>query len=283
MADPDHFAQCLNMLRETDRDRYLACLLVPDACRGAFTALYAFNAEVARIRDVIRDPMPGEVRLQWWRDLVNGTPYGGANASPVAAALTETIENYKLPRDTFDRYIEARTFDLYDDPMPDRTTFEGYAGETVSALMQLCAMVLAPEAARGAADVSGHAGVALAVAGAILLLPIHSRRGQVYLPGDILSATGLDRASFLSGRDAAARRNAVEAFADLGREHLGKARAALASVPPALFPAFLPAALAGPVFERIGRVGDDLFSHGMAVPQWRRQWWLWRAARRRRL
>ncbi|HET7412429.1 MAG TPA: phytoene/squalene synthase family protein, partial [Pararhizobium sp.] len=204
MADSPHFAQCLDMLRETDRDRYLACLLVPESHRGAFAALYAFNAEVARIRDVIREPMPGEVRLQWWRDLVNGTPYGGANASPVAAALAETIETYKLPRETFDRYIEARTFDLYDDPLPDRTTFEGYAGETVSAIMQLCAMVLAPDEARAAADVSGHVGVALAVAGSILLLPIHSRRGQVYVPGDILSATGLDRTSFLSGSDAAA-------------------------------------------------------------------------------
>lgn len=283
MADgDDHFAHCLNLLRETDRDRYLACLLVPEAHRGAFAAIYAFNAEIARVRDVVRDPLPGEVRLQWWRDLANGTPHGSADANPVAAALTATIERYDLPRATFDSYVEARTFDLYDDPMPDRTTFEGYAGETVSALMQLCAMVLAPNEARAASEVSGHAGVALAVAGAMLLMPIHRARGQLYVPGDILSATGLDRQGFLSGADADARARAVRAFGDLGREHLEKARGALGGLPAEVFPAYLPAALAAPVLDRAARAPADVPERGVPAARWRRQWWLWRAARRGR-
>ena len=71
-------------------------------------------------------------------------------------------------------------------------------------------------------------GVALAVAGAMLLMPIHRARGQVYVPGDILAATGLDREAFLSGSEPAATGRAVEAFGDLGREHLARARSALA-------------------------------------------------------
>ena len=280
MADGDaDFAHCLNLLRETDRDRYLACLLVPEAHRGAFAAIYAFNAEIARVRDVVRDPLPGEVRLQWWRDLANGRPYGSAEANPVAAALTATIERYGLPRSTFDRYIEARTFDLYDDPMPDRTTFEGYAGETASAIMQLCAMVLSPDEARAASDVSGHAGVALAVAGAMLLMPTHRARGQVYVPGDILTATGLDREAFLAGREPQAAGRAVEAFGDLGREHLAKAQSALAGLSRAIFPAYLPAALVGPVLERARRAPAGVAERGVPIAQWRRQLRLWRAAR----
>ncbi|KAJ0345144.1 hypothetical protein COL154_013972 [Colletotrichum chrysophilum] len=111
--------------------------------------------------------------------------------------------------------------------MPDRTTFEGYAGETASAIIQLSALVISPERARLASDAAGHAGVALAVAGAMMLMPIHRSRGQVYLPGDILSATGLDPQSFLEQGNREAVTKAVEAFADLGREHLAKARAAL--------------------------------------------------------
>ncbi len=278
-ADFDH---CLNLLRETDRDRYLACLLVPEAHRGAFAAIYAFNAEVARVRDAVREPLPGEVRLQWWRDLANGTPYGSPEANPVAAALGATIERYGLPRSSFDRAVEARTFDLYDDPMPDRTSFEGYAGETASAIMQLCAMVIAPEAARAASDVSGHAGVALAVAGAMLLMPIHVARGQLYVPGDILAATGLDREGFLSGSEPEKRARAIQAFADLGREHLEKARRALSGMPPELFPAWLPAALAGPVLQRARRLPATVPDRGIRAAQWRRQWWLWRASRRGR-
>ena len=34
----DHYAHCLAMLRDTDRDRYLACLLAPAEKRGALAA-----------------------------------------------------------------------------------------------------------------------------------------------------------------------------------------------------------------------------------------------------
>lgn len=277
------FQYCLESLRESDRDRYLACLLVPEKARGAFAALYAFNAEIARVRDVIREAAPGEIRLQWWRDLIAGQPHGAAQASPVASALLATIERYALPRATFERYLEARTFDLYDDPMPDRAAFEGYAGETVSALIQLSAMVLDSDSAPRAAEAAGHGGVALATAGALLLMPRHRKRGQVFVPGDILAATGLDRDAFLRGDDKTRCRRALDAFEDLGREHLVKARTALAGLPPVLFPAFLPVALAGPILDRAGRAGVAVMEDGASVAQWRRQWWLWRAARRGRV
>lgn len=57
---------------EADRDRYLSVLYAPEDKRGALATLYAFNAEIARIRDLVHEPLPGEVRLQWWRDLING-------------------------------------------------------------------------------------------------------------------------------------------------------------------------------------------------------------------
>lgn len=282
MADlTAHFQHCLDLLRRVDRDRYLACLLVPEAHRGALAALYAFNAEIARIRDVIHDPMPGEIRLQWWRDLLAGTARGAAESHPVAAALLATIAERHLPPESFERTLDARTFDLYDDPMPDRHAFEAYAGETTSTLLQLAALSIAPEAAHAASEAAGHAGVALQVAGSILLMPIHGARGQVYVPGDILAATGLSRETWLAGAEQERAAAAVGAFVALGREHLGKARAAMASVPPRLFPAFLPVALAGPVLERAERAGTAV-RRGLGIPQWRRQWWLWQAARRQR-
>ncbi len=201
-GDQDRAGACLAMLRDTDRDRYLACLLSPEDKRGALAALYAFNAEIARIRDLVREPLPGEIRLQWWRDLLEGNASGEGN--PVAEELLSTIETYRLPRQTFMDMIDARVFDLYDDPLPDRGALEGYAGETASALIQLASLILAPEQASASADRAGHAGVAQAIAGFLLLLPIHVRRGQMFLPQDILSATGLDREAFSPERKRAA-------------------------------------------------------------------------------
>jgi phytoene synthase len=261
---------CLTTLRDSDRDRYLACLLSPEDKRPALAALYAFNAELAKVRDVVREPLPGEIRLQWWRDLLEGNGAGDTGGNPIAAALIETVETYRLPRQTLLDMIEARTFDLYDDPLADRNELEGYAGETASALIQLASLVLSPEAAGRSAEAAGHAGVAQAIAGFLLLLPIHRRRHQLYVPLDILAATGLDRESFLAGDDRPRITAAIQAFAGLGLEHLQKARRA-GGVSAKVYPAFLTVALAEPVLKLAARRGAAVLDGDMQPPQWRRQ------------
>ncbi|MBB3440313.1 phytoene/squalene synthase family protein [Rhizobium sp. BK379] len=259
----------LAMLRDTDRDRYLACLLSPDDKRGALAALYAFNAELARIRDLVHEPLPGEIRMQYWRDLLEGNAHGSTEANPLAAALLSAVEAHRLPRQTLVNMIEARIFDLYDDPMESRTSLEGYAGETASALIQLAGLILSPDEAMKSADAAGHAGVAQAISGMLLLMPLHQRRGQVYIPLEILSATGLDRETFLAGEDKPRISAAIEALAGLGRDHLAKARASV--LPPSVLPAFLPAVLAEPVLMKAQKRGAAVLEAALQEPQWRRQ------------
>lgn len=261
---------CLATLRETDRDRYLACLLSPEGSRRSLVALYAFSAELARIRDLVHEPLPGEVRLQYWRDLLEGQSHGSTEANPLAAELLTVIETHRLPRATLLNMIDARVFDLYDDPMENRNSLEGYAGETASALIQLASLVLSPEKAALSAEAAGHAGVAQAIAGCLLLMPLHRRRGQLYLPLDILGAVGLDRDGFLDGKDTKRIDAAIDAFAGLGLEHLGKASRA-GKLDPQVFPAFLPVALSGSILRQAQRHGSALFDRSLQLPQWRRQ------------
>lgn len=275
----DNYAHCLAVLRDTDRDRYLACLLAPAEKRGALAALYAFNAEIARVRDVAREALAGEIRLQWWRDLLEGEADGDAVANPLAAGLMACIAEHRLPVAVLTDMIEARIFDVYNDPMESRSALEGYAGETASALIQLASLVLDPGSAQKSADAAGHAGVAQTVAGSLLMLPIHRRRGQVYLPADLLAATGLTPEALLDGSDKAAATRAIEAFAGLGREHFAKARAAN-GVSQANRPAFLPAALVPHILEAAERAGAAALERPVQPAQWRRQWWMWRAMRR---
>lgn len=261
---------CLATLRETDRDRYLACLLSPEDKRRSLAALYAFSAELARVRDLVHEPLPGEVRLQYWRDLLEGQSHGSTEANPIAAELLTAIEAHRLPRMTLVNMIDARVFDLYDDPMESRNTFEGYAGETASALIQLASLILSPDKAARSAEVAGHAGVAQAIAGCLLLMPLHRRRGQLYLPLDILSAVGLDRDGFIEGRDVARITAAIDAFAGLGLEHLAKARKA-GEIAAEVFSAFLPVSLSGRVLKQAQRQGAGIIEHSSQSPQWRRQ------------
>jgi phytoene synthase len=274
------FDACLATLRTTDIDRYLACLLMPEEKRGAVAALYAFNAELARIRDVIHEPLPGEIRLQWWRDMLEGESDGDGLANPLAAGLMHAITAYRLPRLPLAAMTEARIFDLYDDPMDNTAMFEGYAGETASALIQLAALILDAAHAPDASEAAGYAGIAQLVAGCLLLLPIHRRRHQVYIPGDILAATGLDASAFLAGDDKPRIKAALSAFIGFGRDHLRKARAAAKQgVARSVSQAFLTVALAEPVFDRAERLGADVLTASVQLSQLRRQWRMWRSSR----
>lgn len=278
MAD-DPYAFSLSGLRESDRDRYLACLLSPKDKQGPLSALYAFNAEIARIRDAVREPLAGEIRLQWWRDLLDGKAAGDSARHPLGAALLKTIREHALPVSVFQNMIDARVFDLYDDPMDSRASLEGYSGETASALIQLASLVLDPAHASASAEAAGHAGVAQTIAGLLLLLPLHCRRGQVYVPAEILAATGLDRERFLQGEDRASIGHAVRAFAGLGRDHLAKARALSGYISRANRTAYLTVAMVEPVLTLAEKAGGDLFDRSIQPSQWRRQWWMWRALR----
>ena len=92
----DAFAYCAELVRANDRDRYLATLFAPAENRGALYALYAFSSEVARVREVARQPLPGEIRLQWWSDVLRGERSGEASANPVASALLAAIKQYHV-------------------------------------------------------------------------------------------------------------------------------------------------------------------------------------------
>ena len=113
----DAFAHCAELVRSTDHDRFIATLFAPAERRGALHALYAFSYELARVRDVAHAALPGEIRLQWWTDVVDRQRDDEAGANPVAAALLATMERHGLARETLGDLIDARRFDLYDDPM----------------------------------------------------------------------------------------------------------------------------------------------------------------------
>lgn len=268
---------CLALLREADRDRYLSVLYAPEEKRGALAALYAFNAEIARIRDLVHEPLPGEVRLQWWRDLINDEARGSAEAHPLAAALLETISKYDLPRVAFDNYCEARIFDLYDDTMPSRNDLEGYCGETASALIQLGTLILDRNAAQAQTETIGHAGVAQAVTGLLRLLPIHRRRGQLYVPADMLQAVGVSREAILANDDKSAHERVVSVMIALAREHLSIFDKAKKDLPKSLGPAFLPMALVPAYLNAIERLGSKAADQVADLSAIRKQWLMFRA------
>jgi 15-cis-phytoene synthase len=274
------YAACTQIIRESDKDRYLASLYAPEPARHGLFALYTFSHEVARVREVVSDALPGEVRLQWWRDVIEGNGHGAVQSHPVAAALLDTVERYNLPRKALLDLIEARVFDLYDDPMPTLGDLEGYAAETSSALIRLGSLICANGADPGAAEAAGHAGVAYALTGLMRALPWHASRGQLYLPKDLLDRYGVTRDDIVSGRGGPGVHRALAEMRELARGHLDKVRALRGTIPAVAAPAFLPVALIEGYLAQMEKPGYDPLRTIITLPPWRQQWTLWRQARR---
>jgi phytoene synthase len=269
----DEFAHCAQLVQQADRDRFIASLFAPADKRDGLYALYAFNAEIARVREVAHQALAGEIRLQWWSDVIACERTGEARANPVAAALLATIERHRLSPARLITMVEAHRFDLYDGPMRDLAQLETYAKQTSSAPFALAVQILAGAEADA---ICAPAGVAYAVTGLLRALPLHIARRQFYLPAAFLDEYGASLDDLSAGRSSPSLDVALRELRAFARRNLQKAREQMVQLPQSAIPALLPLALVGPSLDRLEK--SPPFQPA-EIPQWRRQWLIWRAAR----
>ncbi len=259
-------------MRRHDHDRFQTALFAPAARREALFALYAFNYEIARVRESVTQPMLGQIRLQWWRDNIAAAFEGGTiRHHPVMEPLAAAIREFGLTRDHFDRLIDARETDLADEPPASLTALEDYAKESSSHLIYLALEVLG---ARGrAATVAGlHVGIAYSLAGLLRAIPFHGRAGRQLIPADIASRSGLTEQSYRTLRSTPALRSAIVELAAAASRHLGWTRAHRAKIPRSVLPALLPAVVARRSLLRLRRAAYDPFDPALAVPDPLQSW-----------
>jgi 15-cis-phytoene synthase len=269
----DAFAYCAELVRAADRDRFLSALFAPAELRNALYALYAFDAEVSRVRALSRESLPGEIRLQWWSEVIGGERDGEARASPVACALLDVIERHKLAAPKLAALVDARRFDLYDEPMATLADLELYARKTSSALIGLAAQILAGVEAEQVAE---PAGIASAIVGVLRAFPRHAARGQLYLPLEVIERHGVLAQDIFAGRSSTGLNAALAELRDIGARYLVSTHEVMPRLPREALPAFLPVALVRPSLDRMKRC--DPFS-SVELSPWRRQWLIWRATR----
>jgi 15-cis-phytoene synthase len=254
-------------------------LFAPAEHRQGLFALYAFNIEVSRVREAVRDPLAGEIRLQWWSEVLAGEGRGEVAANPVAAALAAAMARYALPRERLAALLEARRFDLYDEPMATLEALGRYAEGTASNLIALAAQVLNGGRDAGIGALAHHAGLAYATAGLLKAFATHAARGQLYLPVELLERHGAGRTDVAGGKATPELRAALAELRLIARRHLAQARELVAAAPPPVIPALLVLAPAAATLSRMERRDYQPFAPVEIAP-WRRQWLIWRAARR---
>ncbi|MEH2570049.1 phytoene/squalene synthase family protein [Bradyrhizobium sp. AZCC 2289] len=276
-AHADSAGFCADLVRTYDFVRYASTLFAPAAQRRALLAIYAFNAEISRVRDHVSQPLPGEMRLQWWTDMLAGAGHGGVEGNPVAAELLLAIRDFGLPVEPLSRLIDEHQFDLYNDPMPSMAALEGYVNDTSSALLALAACV----AARPSEEIehlARHAGLAQGIAQVIAALPLDAARRQLFVPLQLLESHGSGMEQVFSGRQTPPVRAAIDQLIGEARGHVDTAFELLAGVPPEVRPIFLPLALVRRDLKRMSRADNDPFVP-YGTSRFRTLWTLWRASR----
>jgi 15-cis-phytoene synthase len=275
--DKDSAAFCAEQVRTHDFERYASTLFVNADKRRALLALYGFNVEISRVREQVSQPLPGEIRLQWWTDMLAGSGHGGVEGNPVAAELLLAIRTHSLPVEPLSRLIEEHLFDLYNDPMPSMAALEGYIDDTSLALYALGARVMGLQSEQ-IDHLARHAGLAQGFVRVIAALPVDASRRQLFVPLQLLESHGSAMEEVFAGKETPQLRAALDQLIGEARAHLKTAFELLAGAPPQVRPLFLPLALLRRDLKRMARADSDLFAPRVAS-RLRTLWTLWRASR----
>jgi phytoene synthase len=203
----------LDFVRRRDPDRFLTALFAPPARRGAVLALYAFNHELARAREATREPGLALIRLQWWREVVEGA----RRAHEVAGPLGTALDAGHLHAPDLLAMIAAREAEA-EPAIASRADWEAYVEGAAGMLAVAAGRALGAEP--GLFSRLCDLGTAYGVAGQLRSVAALARRGRCLLPEEVLAAHGLTPYDAMAAPDAPALRPVLAELADWGRQRL---------------------------------------------------------------
>lgn len=249
------------LVRRHDPERFLAALAAPPEPRAHLLAVLAFEHEIARVRETVSEALLGEIRLQWWSDLLDRIAAGQpAPAHEIAEAVAAAIAATGLDPIALRAMADARRADLDDAAPATLDDLASYCDATGGGVGRAMAAVLAPGDA-AAARAAGLVGTAWALTGTLRALPFGRGRRRPMLPADAMAAAGLEPSAIAPGPALAP---VVRSVADAARARLAEARTV--PVVRRALPAVLPARLADVHLHRLARSGHDPFAPGFQRP-----------------
>jgi NADH dehydrogenase [ubiquinone] 1 alpha subcomplex assembly factor 6 len=264
---------CGQEVRKYDKDRFLTALFAPADRREALFALYAFNLEIAKTREVVTEPVLGQIRLQWWYDAIGEAYEGTPRRHEVLLPLAQAIQEFGLTRGHFEKLIDAREADLTDEPPADTTCLISYA-EVTGVPLVLLALEILGVSDSAAAKAARHVGIAWGLTGLLRAIPFHARAHRLYMPKDALARHDVAEGRLFDLKPPEGLKTVVGEVADLAKGHLREARALRRDVPRTANPALLIGSIADTYLGVIAKSGNDVFAPKVLMPNPFRQVWL---------
>ncbi len=247
----------VQLARETAYDRYIQALLIkPSALRTDFLVLAAFHGELARIPLLVREPMMGEIRLQWWHDMVAGTEFIADNAapdfgSPLANNVARLIARFPNARTTFLTAIEARRAELDAHAFLNSSDFESYLDGVGGGLLGVGLQVLGVGEGAAEIDALGESGRAVACADLALRLPRLASLGRLPTLPMSMHMGETSRKHALETDPDGQISNAIDALAAQARAFVKAYRALQPGLSTKMTQGLLPLALVEPYFKAL--------------------------------
>ncbi|MCB1476281.1 MAG: squalene/phytoene synthase family protein [Rhodobiaceae bacterium] len=239
----DDLKVCAAQLRAVDFDRYIAAAMAPSHARPDLTALYCFHHEIGRIADIISEPLPGEIRLQWWRDAIAGEGHGDVSGNPVAALLLAAIDRGTIAADDLQAMIDARAAALYAEPPATMDETERRLSATSGALLRTAGGILTGEGWQTIERAARAGGLTEGLVGLVRNLGYDASHGRIALPLDLLAEHNVHTGDLLAGREPEGLRAALASVLDRASECLGIFRRESSGLPRTVLPAFAGLAL----------------------------------------
>ena len=224
-------------LRANDPDHYIATLFAPPKTRGALIALYAFNHELVRLGTVVREPMAGLIRLQWWEDVIDGLEADRPLHHPVVQELHRAVAKDGLDVGHLKRAIDGRRRLFEEDQPPNLETFERHLCDIGGSITAAAVALLGRDDDRALAT-ADRVGSVRAAFDQMLLLERSSAGPGIWLP-----PTWLERPEGRAEGTACAL--ALARLGEWALAELAKARQEPGSIQRSSLAAFFPGTLAG--------------------------------------
>ncbi|TPX64560.1 hypothetical protein SpCBS45565_g05818 [Spizellomyces sp. 'palustris'] len=265
------------ILRNSDYENYIATLFIPPAARTGAWAVRAFNVETALIRENVKNPNLGKMRIDWWRDAIEKTYAGRPPNHPVTMLLAHSMDVAPLSHSWFKRILTAREANLQDPQYATMKDLENYAENTASSMLYLLLETLGIRD-HHADHAASHVGKASGITTILRGTPFHVKERRFYLPSEIMAKHSLSTEDvFRNGPGHELEEVAFE-VATTANDHLITARSFLKDTPKSALPALLGAIPCDAYLQALEKANFNLFEVKLA--RWKLLYKLWSAARK---
>jgi phytoene synthase len=224
-------------------DRYFAATLAPAAIRYDLITLAAFASELDNIPRLVREPLAGEIRLQWWRDALAATGAEAAAGHPIAVPLRAMIARHAVPGEILDAIIDSYGNTLHGERPADEAALEALMAAREGGMFQLAARIAGADDIANIGKIARPAGVAYGISRALMHLPAEGA-SRLQIPRSLLSDGELAQVS--ADGTTARFASAVSVLGRLARTALSDIAPQLAKMSRANRLPFLPLAMVRP-------------------------------------